>query len=383
MHLHEYHHHLSKLVHMKDKLGLLYFHLILQSFAISLISVFVPIYLLTINFSLPQVFTYLLIEWTLFGLFTPLYGRIIHKLGLREVILIRTPIYIIGLMLLFLLDTNIALRKVFYVVPILMGSSGALYTLSITSLFAKYFGKSNHSMKTAKLISYPALFSIASPTIGALIASVLGFPFLLTFVSIFLFLSVIPIYLIKNNVYHPKFNLKIFREIKMELKEFLFLNTYGLKGLMFFLILPITLFLYSDNIVSLGIIITVISLCSAIFTLILGKVIPKVGSSRLIKVGAICTSVFLLLLGFFLQNELLYYLSIISGFINILINLPYEMHLFEKANDHSSPLEFLAFKEFSLFFGRLLIFGILILFFSHIEIAYFFTAIATLIFLFF
>jgi len=383
MHATEYHHHISKLIHLKDKLGLLYLHLVIQAFAISLVSIFVPIYLLTIGFTLSEVFIYLFIEWTLFGLFAPLYGKVIHKIGLKGVILFRTPFYILGLILLFLLDTNIQLRTFYLIIPIILGSSGALYTLSITSLFAKYIGKSDHSVKTAKLLSYPKMFAIASPTIGAFIAAIMGFPFLLSLVAVLLFLSVIPIFLIKERISHPKFNLNIFREIKLEFREFIFLNSYGLKGLIFFLILPISIYLYSENIMSLGIIVTSISLISAIFTIYLGKLANRHGLIKIIKIGAIATFILLISIGYFIKNDIIYYLSFVSGFINIMINLPYETHLYERSREHKSPLEFLVFKEFSLFFGRIVIFSILIIFFLNIEIAYYVGALFSLVFLFF
>lgn len=377
------HTHFSKLFHLKDKLGLLYSHIVIQSFAISLISVFVPIYLLTIDFTLSQVFLYLLVEWTLFGLLAPLYGKIIHKLGLKEIILIRTPFLIIGLMLLFSLETSTLIRNYYLIIPIIMGASGALYTLSISSLFAKYMGNKKQTEKTAKFMSYPRIFAIASPTIGAIIASYFGFSFLLTLVSIFLFISVFPIFLIKQKISHPKFNLKVFKEIKLELKEFLLLMAYGITGLVFSLILPITLYLYSSNIISLGIFISAISLISAIFTIYLGKLANRHGYTKILKIGALLTFVLLMLIGYFLKSEYIIHLSLISGFVNILINLPYETHLYKKSREHKSHLEFLVFKEFSLYFGRIFLFGILILFFSNIEFSYYLGAFASLAFLLF
>ncbi len=374
--------HISKILHIKSKLGKLYLHLIIQAFAVWLVAIFVPVYLLTIGFSLTQVFIYLLVEWTFFWFFTPLYWKIISKLWLKEVILIRTPIYIIGLILLFLLEDNMVLRNYYLIIPIIIWVSWSLYTLSITTLFSQYMWKSNHSKKTAKLISYPKIFSIASPTIWAFIGYIFGFNFLLILVSILLFVSIFPIYFIKKNIKHPDFNLRVMSKIKLDLKEFIFLNSYWSKTLIFWLILPITLYIYFENIITLWITISIISLLTALFTIYIGNYKDKFNNFPLIKIWAISTFLLLLFMAIFIESEILYYLSIISWFINILINLPYETHLYKKSREHKSPLEFLAFKEFSLFFGRIFLLWILIMFFNDIKIAYYFTATVSLIFLF-
>lgn len=380
----KHHHHIDFLILLKDRLGLLYIHLMLQAFAISLIAIFVPIYLLSIGFRLEKVFFYLLIEWSVFGLFSPLYGKIIHKVGLREVILIRTPIFILALYLLNLLQESILLQTHFYIVPILMGFSSALYTLSITSLFAYYIGDKNQSLKTAKMMTYPKFVSILAPAIGGLVSATLGFSFLLVMVMFLLLISIIPIYKIKKNIDHPKFDINILKEIKIELHEFIFLNSYGIKSFIIFIFLPIAIYLYNQNIISLGLIISFLSLVSAFFTLYVGKLSDKLGTIKLIRIGAIVTALLFLSMGYFFESNILYFLSIFSGFVGILIDLPYETHLYKKSRSSAhSPLEFLVFKEFSLYFGRLILFSLMIILLSNIDIAFYIGSLASFIFLFF
>ena len=109
--MHHLNFHIDKIVHLKDKLGLIYKHLILQVFALSMIGIFIPIYLLTIGFSLTQVLVLFLVEWTVFGLFAPLYALIISKVGLKEIIILRTVLLPVLLFLLHLLKYNEFLQK--------------------------------------------------------------------------------------------------------------------------------------------------------------------------------------------------------------------------------------------------------------------------------
>jgi MFS family permease len=382
---HRHVHHFHLLDQLKGRLGLLYFHLIIQAFAISLISIFIPIYLLELGYSLQRVFVFLLIQWAAFGLFTPIYGKIIHKIGLKEVILYRTPIYVLGLFLLNSKEIMLGSEIIFFLIPIFLGFSESLYTLSITSLFAKFMGKKDHAKKTAKLITFPKIVSIAGPLLGGFIVFEFGFSILLIAVITLLLVSVIPVYFIKHVVDYPKFNFQLFREIKFNFKELIFLKFYGMKGFLLFIILPIAIFLLNKNTLSLGFIISLISLVSAIFTLYLGKITDKFGTIKIIKYGAIFTFLLFLNLGYFYNSEILYFLSILSGFISILIDLPYETHLYEKSKNHENkPLEFLVFKEFGLFLGRLILFLLLIIiFFDAIDLAFYFGSISAVIFIFF
>ncbi len=357
-------------------------HLIIQAFAVSMISVFVPIYLLTIGFSLAQVVTFLLIEWTLFGLLSPLYAKLIHKIGLREAILIRTPFLILAYLLLFLLESNTTVRAFYWIIPIIGGISGSIYALSITSLFAESLGNKNHGEKTAKLISYPQIISAAGPFIGGFLASLISFPFVIGLVVVFLIISIIPIGLIKEKITHPKFNINVFKDIKVEFKEFLMLNSYGVKSMIFFVVLPLSIYFFSTDILVVGAVISTIALARAGFTMFLGKYCDKHGHKTVIRIGAILTSIILLLLGFFSQSPFLYVLAIISGFTNIMTTLVYETHLYDKARKHPNPLEFLTFKEFSLFWGRLIIFAAMLIYLPNFEVSYFIGAVTTLFFFF-
>lgn len=383
IHSHLHHHNFERLFHLKDKLGYLYFHIMIQEFAKAMIYIFVPIYLLQVGFELWQVFFYLLVEWATFGLLTPIYGTIIHKVGVREVILLRTPLFIVGLFLIYLLKESIFLQNYYFLIAILLGSSGALYTLSITSLFVTYMGNKNQSVKTAKLMTYPKLITIFSPAIGGFILYNLGFTILLSIVSVLLFLSIIPIYFINKSVDHPKFKLHIFKEIKIEFKEFFFLNVYGVKGFITFLILPLALYIYSKNAATLGFFVSIISLASALFTFYIGKISKKLGVTKMIKFGSLISGLFFLVLGFYFDSSLFIYLALLSGIITMLVDLPYETHLYVISREHHAPLEYMVFKEFSLFFGRLLLFGFLIVIFTRIEIAFYIGSLASFIFMFF
>ncbi len=374
---------IERFLNPRTDLGLIYRHLTIQSFAVSLIYIFIPVYLLSIGFELVQVFMFLLVEWTVFGLFAPVYAKIIHRAGLKEVILARIPMFILLLVLLVLLRTSPFLQEFYYVIAALSGFSGSLYTLSLTSLFAKSMGNGNHGEKTGKFIALPKITSVLGPLAGGIITTYFGFAALFIFTAFLLVLSFIPISLIRKNIDHPAFKFRIFKKFRTNIREFLLLMSYGIRSMALFIILPIAIYLSSGSILSLGFIVSILYLIGALFTVYLGKLTDRHGARAVIRPGILITALFFLALGCLLEHDIFIYLSIFSGIIGIVMDIPYESHLYELSRKSRSPLEFLAFKEFSLAFGRLLLFGLLVFVQSNLDLAFYLGAASSAVFFLF
>ena len=176
----------------------------------------------------------------------------------------------------------------------------------------------------------------------------MGFPVLFVFVSILLLASIIPLSFINHNLDHPTFDMKLFASnFKRLSKTFFFLNIYGIKGFVFFIVLPISIYLIGNNLGSLGLIVSMISLTTMLFSLWLGGKIDQIKPKLILRTGAVLTSIFMIILGITSSNTYLIYFSLITGFVSVLIDLPFESKLYEYAKDGGNPLTFLAFKEFS------------------------------------
>ncbi len=381
--MHHFNFHIDKIVHLKDRLGLIYKHLILQVFALSMVGIFIPIYLLTIGFSLTQVLVLFLVEWTVFGLFAPFYALIISKVGLKEVIVVRTVLLPVMLLLLHLLKYSALLQKYVYLIVIPLALTAALHTMSIQSLFGKHMGAKKHGSKTAKLAALPRLFSIFAPVIGGLIAGVLGFGALFFLVSIMLLVSLIPILFFKENVDHPSFNFLVFHKLKRYLKEMLMVIFIGFSGFVFMGILPIAIYLTVGDISSLGFLFGLFSLVSALLIMFVGRLSDKVGLRRVFRIGVFGVGAVLCLMGYYLGSMLFVGLAILSGFFAPFRGVPFETHLYNVSRKNKSILEFLAFKEFSFFIGRALFLIVVILLGSRLDLAYYLGGVSSLLLLIF
>jgi hypothetical protein len=160
------------------------------------------------------------------------------------------------------------------------------------------------------------------------------------------------------------------------------MNLYGIIGFAFGIILPIILYLNNSDSFSLGIAVSLISLVSIFFTLRLGSFIDRFGKQKVLKVGAVLASLLFFIMGLLANSPALFIFSICSGLLRIFIDLPFEAHIYEKAKENSSVLEFLAMKEASFLPGRLLLFILLIIFSSQLEISFFLGGVSSFLLMF-
>ena len=384
MYTKQHQHHISKVCQMKEELRGIYVHLVVKSIAISMISVFVPIQLLQLGFTLPQTFLFLLVEWVCFGLLAPLFGMIISRVGIKEVVLLRTPILVVALVYLGAMNSNVSLQAYYLFPAVLLGISSCLYTLSISSLFTQVMSRRHEGAQTSKFIALPTLGTIFGPLAGGWVVMTFGYAMLYTIVSLVLVFSVVPIAFVEGNMDHPHFRLTNFRHyFRTHRKMFLMLNLYGLKGFIFFAVLPIALFLGRSDVVFLGTAMSAITLCNVFCAMKIGHSVDRLGKRTVLRIGVVATAVMLAVLGIAIHSTLLVYLAVIAATVKILVDVPFECIVNESAKESNSPLEFFAFKEFSLLFGRAMLFLGLMFLTNGIRTSFFIGSVSALPILFF
>lgn len=374
-----HHHHIDLLVHLKGRLGRIYTHLLIQAFAVSMVSVFIPIHLLKLGFPLESVFLFLLIQWGCFSLLAPLAGLIVQKVGVKEVIMLRTPLLIAALVFLIYMEKIPSLQPYFPVAAFMLGASSILYTLSITSLFSSSMHLKSPGSDTGRLFSLPQIGTIAGPFVGGFIILKAGFPVLFGIVSAIMLLSLIPIGAIKRKVDHPEFNaMESFGFFQTHKKTALMLNIYSIRLLAIYTVIPLAIYISLRDVLSLGFIVSCASFLSMIITLKIGQWTDKVGGGTILKFGAIINCLFLFILGLTAKIPLFVYVSVAAGLIGAFLEVPLESGIYSIARRHKSPLPFLVFKEFSFAIGRVLFFVFLILLANKFNIAFYLGSAASL-----
>lgn len=373
-------HHIDLLIYLKGRLGRLYSHLLIQAFAVSMVSVFIPIHLLKLGFPLERVFLFLLIQWGCFSLLAPLAGLIIKRVGVKEVILLRTPLLIAALVFLMYMDAKPFLQPLFPIAAFMLGASSILYTLSITSLFSKSMRLKSSGYDTGKLFSLPQLGTIAGPFVGGFIILKAGFPALFAIVSAVMLFSLIPIAAIKKNIDHPDFTAaEAFGFFSTHKKIAFFLNIYSIKLFVMHMVIPIAIYLSLHDVLSLGFIMSCIALLTMLMMLKIGAWTDEIGVRSILKFGAIINCLFFFILGLVAKMPLFVYISVAAGLISAFLDVPLESSVYSIAKRRKSPLPFLVFKEFSFAIGRTLLFVFLILLASKLELAFYLASASSIV----
>jgi MFS family permease len=345
----------------------------------SMVGIFIPIYLLTLGFSLQQVFIYYIIQNTVILLtsFIVVYlGRIIN---IQKILIIRFPFLLIFLTILYNLQS---IDFPIYLLAIIDGIQLMLYWFPLHILFAQFADKKNLGSSTSKLFAIPQFVTMFGPLAGGLITVTWGFKVLFIIATVLFFIAYIPI--LYTKILPIKYNF-VFREgldLYKKYKKYFYseiCNNIGeeVEGVIW----PIFVYLSLINITSVGVIGTLLAVSSSVFTLIVGQLADKKNKTKLIKTSAIfIMTVWFLRLIF--DNEIaLYILTILSGMAFVVLSVPYYSIFYQIAQKEKAAV-FFAFREIPVAIARIIVFTMGILFVANLKILFLLAGLVYLFFIF-
>ena len=376
-----HHSHFNPLTHLlKNKLREVYLNITIYAFAMTLVSIFVPIYLLQLGYSLDEALWYILIEWGVFALFSPVSAWLSSKFGFKHILLFRLPLNIGALLLLSFFDrVNIPI----YLVAILFGISGSLYAIPLTSLFTKYSDKKHRGVETGKLITFPHLAAILSPILGAWIASYFGFSILFIIASLLLVFSVVPLFFSKDMKPHVTFSLrKIEHFLKEDLTLVLGFMASAIRHMTLAVILPLFTYYLVDDLRTVGFVFTLLLLGTGLINLFLGRFADKYGVKILLRAGGLGSFVAFLFFMFVGSGFDLMLIAFFGGIAFAMLQIPFEKRVYDDAAKHNAA-EFLVYKELMLGFFRVVYLLLLIFVVDKFFVAFGVASLTSLIYLLF
>ncbi|MDP2705684.1 MAG: hypothetical protein Q8O49_00545 [bacterium] len=190
MSLHHHHFPLAYLFQNRE-LNELYLSYTIFNFASALITVFIPIYLYKIGYSIAQILIFFLVMSASFVIFSWLGTRITAGIGIKKSMLLSIPLTIAY----FLGFRYIAAAPIlFYLLPILCGFKNTFYNYSIHLDFLINSKQENRGRQISLLQGVALIGACLAPLAGGLTARFFGFENLFLTGSIFLFISMIPLF---------------------------------------------------------------------------------------------------------------------------------------------------------------------------------------------
>ncbi len=255
-----------ELSRLKDDLHEIYFNQVIETFAISLVSIFIPIYLLDNGFSVLESFTFMLVYWGAMFLFTPIAAEISSKIGFKHTIIYRAPLLIVFFSTLLFIEY---LSSIILFIALLGGFSSILYWVSTNAEFVKNTSDSSQSKQIGYLNALPQISATVAPLISAFILTVLGFPMLFVIVISLVIISQIPFLLTGD--YKEKFSVRKGEWLFLD-KRFSLL--FLIQGVIFsneFLTWNVFIF-QKFGLISMGLSATLFGAGMAVFTFFVGNV---------------------------------------------------------------------------------------------------------------
>ncbi len=326
----------------------LYISIALRTFAVALIAIFVPVYLINLGFSLGTVFLYFIIYYATATAIMP-YAMLFNTFGIKKNMAFGS----LFLIVYYLFLTNIGSIH-FSIVAILGGLSSASYFAGYHIEFSHFHTKGSEGKQSSIIYVSTVLAASLGPIIGGLLIDKFTYSVVFFVASVVMVCSLIPLFMSKD--YKMRSSTvdygKILRSDKLS-KGFAYIasgSTLVVAGIAW----PLFIYTQLSSVVSLGVIISMTSLLLCVFSFYMGKIID--GSfGRVFKLGIWTYSLswffrFLLIspVGLFIANTY-------ASFSGTLIELSMAKMIYLR---RKNLMNYFLFREIYLFIGRI---GVLII----------------------
>ncbi len=353
-------HHFLKNKEMNE----MYLSVFLMALAQGLISIFVPIYLYFLGYSIPYILFYYFLISFYFVVLAPFLVRGIPKIGVKHSIGISIPFYIIYFLGLSILGSA---PWLFFFLPAALAIRTIFYNIGYHLNYIEHSEIGCKGKEVSLLTSMPVIASLLSPLAGGFIVFIFGYSYLYTVGSIILSFSIIPLFLTKDQKEKITFKTSdLFKNIVKKENKFLTASFVGYASTTTIGVIVWPLFLTTLNISTetIGSIVSV----TAVLTLILfyfmgGKDDIKSEKEAIIKRNKLYT------IGWIIRifADSVFSAFLIDAYKSVtfrLLYVPWLSLTYDVAKRKSDYFKFLVSREITFNLSRVLVIPILIWIFT-------------------
>ncbi|MEM5812274.1 MAG: MFS transporter [Candidatus Aenigmatarchaeota archaeon] len=338
---------LFNITRLKDEMGEIYFNQVIETFAVSLISIFIPIYLIENGFTIVTSFSFMLVYWGAMFLLTPLAAEISARIGFKHTIIYRAPLLIVFFSLLFFVNY---ITDFIFFVALLGGFSAILYWVATNAEFVKNSDIVNSAVQVGYLTALPQISATVAPFIGAFLLSKIGFSQVFIIVISLIAISQIPFLLTKD--YKKSFSLRMRQSwLFLERKSFAFFIVQGVIFANDFLLWNI--FVYQKfGLLFTGLSASFFGAGIAILTLFVGKFSASAQRRRNMLIYGSLGYTLTCIVRLFIETPVEAFLaSMLAGIFTTIISVPIYVEFCEKAKK-GNMLNWVVFRDFWLGAGK-------------------------------
>lgn len=274
-----------------NELSELYVSIMIRTMSLSLIGIFIPVYLYQIGYSLASISIYFAFLYGLRILLDPVIASLIRTYGPKGVIRFSYLSSIINLGLLLLMKD--------YPIPYLVVSFfhalalGAFY-LSFNFDFSKMKSDSHEGKELGTVYTFQKIGGVMGPLAGGVIASFFGVQYTILLSMILLIIASVPLMLTPETVQTHKYKKFRYRDLYQFKRDFWPSFGFGLNASGAMLIWPlfISIVVFKENVyASLGFVTTVSLFMALISAYFFGTVIDDKKGKALLEWSSIATGI--------------------------------------------------------------------------------------------
>jgi MFS family permease len=276
---------------MNRELSEIYMTIAIKFFALSLITIFIPIYLFQLGFDLKYIFLFFAILSAASSLTVYLSIKLSTKLGIKHGILISIPFLIAYFILLEFVTTN-SLNWIFFLTPITAGIHGSLFWTNFHIDFAAFSSKKFRARQVGGYMIISLILAAIGPILGAFIISNWDFNVLFVLVSILLFLSTLPLFMSEEHYVHRDFSIKKVRNVIKKAGPTAMSGFIGQAMISCALCAwPLFIFLILRGYLDVGALTSLTFFIAIGSTFFIAKFADKFGKAKILRIGSIFSSI--------------------------------------------------------------------------------------------
>ena len=351
-----------------------------NDFALGLVSVFIPIYLLDLGYSLQSVFGWFLVLFTSFTItiFITVYST--NRIGFVNTFYIRFLFLISHLGLLLILPEY---PQVFFLIAVFTGLVWAFFCIPLNILFVVYTIREKTGTALSKISAYPEILGMFSPLVGAFIILQFGFPVLFIIAMLLALLSITRLFPLKSERSDFRFTLNHTREIYTKYKSFFKTEIIARFAEDTGMIWSIFVYIQLASKFEAGMIATIAKVVGILFVLTLGKLTDEWNKHKLLKIGATAVTlawVLSFVIGSTTLNPWFFYLATLAMGLSLKAFLiPYRTILWNSGRKDDA--QFIVLREIPSCIGKIILLLSAIILYDRLNVLFLLIGIAFVYFI--
>lgn len=269
-----------------DELSELYTSMMFRSLAQSLVGIFIPIYLYSLDYAVWQILFFYAIAFSAHAIAAYPVARLVAEIGPKHTILTSYVFQVMGMLMLL---SQPDLRWPLAAIAIILGISGALFFIAFDVDFSKVKHSDHGGKEVGWLYSMERLGAVLGPLTGGLVGFFIGPQYIFMAAVLLLFVGILPLFATKEpTALNQKLDfsgLKI-SEIRFDLIS---KSLFSVENTISLVIWPlfIGIYIFKENpYIQLGSIMSLSVLVSLFMARAIGKTVDKRKGRRLLRLGS-------------------------------------------------------------------------------------------------